>query len=804
MVVVNLPSSSAVFVGRDAELSEISRLLSDPACRLLTLVGPGGIGKTRLAIRSAADQLPNFAHGVCFVPLASVGSPDLLAGAMASTLGISFYGSDEPGVQIVRYLREIQMLLIMDNFEHLLAGIDLLTDILQSSAGVKFLVTSRERLNVQEEWVLVLDGLPFPADDTNGPLESYSAVQLFVQRARQVQVGFSLAENAAAVTAICQRVEGMPLGLELAATWLRAMSCRQIAAEIEDSLTILTTPLRNVPERHRSLQAVFEQSWNLLDAAEQAVLMRLSVFRGGFDREAAEQVAGASLSLVAGLADKSMIRLSASGRYDLHELVRQYVADKLLHAGEVQITVQRHCDYFLKLAEGAEAHAFGREQVAWFDRLEVELDNLRAALAWSIEAEIGLRLAAAMGWFFSERSYWNEGLHWLERTLAANQAARPSLRAKALHSAGALANLLDGEGRVRALCEQALALAREVNDRWNIAWSLSHLGQHSLQPAESAALLEESLALFREIDDPMGVAHALIRRSWRALFLADYPYARRLLTEAATRAREAGDTIIMAWAACNLGMVCWLEDHDATQARAYIETSRLLFREANARFNLPLVFLASIEQAVGNVVRAQMLYEEALTLAPEPISSGTLDMSFAVAGLASVARARGQFERAAWLLGIADNSDLARAAGYFGSAFNITFDSDVAAVRAQLGATAFSEAWAAAKAMTPKQAIDYAREGSAIPIETLLDERVQDSPAAPPRPSPKQPHNEPLSSRELEVLRLIADGLANAEIAAKLFLTTGTIKAHTRSIYNKLGVNSRTQAIAQAQKLNLL
>ncbi|MHB8752772.1 MAG: LuxR C-terminal-related transcriptional regulator [Aggregatilineales bacterium] len=803
MAVVNLPAAATVFVGRDAELADMMRLLSDPACRLLTLVGPGGIGKTRLAIRAAAEQPTNFSHGVYFVPLASVNSPDLLAAAIAGTLGISFYGSEEPGLQIVHYLREKQMLLVMDNFEHLLAGIDLLADILQSTAGVKFLVTSRERLNVQEEWALVLDGLPFPTDDTNSPLESYSAVQLFVQRARQVQASFLLSENAEAVKAICQRVEGMPLGLELAATWLRAMSCRQIAAEIEGNLNILTTPLRNVPERHRSLHAVFEQSWNLLDAAEQAVLMRLSVFRGGFDREAAEQVAGASLPVVAGLADKSLIRLSAAGRYDLHELVRQYAADKLLDAGEVQLTIQRHCDYFLKLAEGAEAHAFGREQVAWFDRLEAELDNLRAALAWSIESETGLRLAAAMGWFFSERSHWLEGLNWLERTLAANPDAPPPLRTKALHSAGLLAGILGDYRRGRTLCERALALARVLNDRWNIAWSLSHLAVLAdSQPAKSAALLDESLALFRAIDDPMGVAHTLIRRAWRALDLKDYRYARLLVTEAATRAREAGDKIIMAWAACDLGRLCWLEDHDGTQARAYFESSRSLFREANSGFYDPIISQADVELALGNVVRAQVLYEEALTLMLEP-ASGALGVSYTFARLASVARAHGQIERATKLLGIADNAALARledqAVGLY-----VTFDRDMAAVRAELGETAYAEAWAAGKAMTPKQAIAYALESSATPIETPLDEQVQDSPAAPPRPSAKQSQNEPLSSRELEVMRLIADGLANSEIAAKLFLTTGTIKAHTRSIYSKLGVNSRTQAIAQAQKLNLL
>ncbi|MHB8625805.1 MAG: LuxR C-terminal-related transcriptional regulator [Aggregatilineales bacterium] len=798
MAVVNLPTAATVFVGRDAELADMMCLLSEPACRLLTLVGPGGIGKTRLAVRSAADQLPNFAHGVYFVPLASVNSPDLLAAAIAGTLGVSFYGSEEPGLQIVHYLRAKQMLLIMDNFEHLLGGIDLLTAILQAAAGVKFLVTSRERLNVQEEWALVLDGLPFPTDGTSDPLESYSAVQLFVQRARQVQVSFSLTENAEAVRAICQRVEGMPFGLELAATWLRAMSCRQIAAEIEGNLNILTTPLRNVPERHRSLQTVFEQSWRLLDTSEQQVLMRLSVFRGGFDREAAEQVAGGSLSLVAGLADKSLIRLNASGRYDLHELVRQYAADKLLRVGEEYSTRKCHYDYFLKLAEGAEAHAFGREQIAWFDRLDIELDNLRAAILWSLESEIGLRLTAALGWFFSERGHWIEGLDWSTRMLAASQDSPVSLRAKALYSAGALAGL-QGDKRTRTLCEQALALARAANDRWNIAWALSHVGLYLSENFDSVAALEESLAIFREIDDPMGLAHTLHRRAFKAIeHQQDYAYGRALLEEASIRARDAGDKVMTAWVQYLLGTVSWYQNDDLMRAKTYYESSLSIFREAHFPVGAVQGQLALIEQTMGNFARAQTLYADTLILQGELMPN----YPFVLYRLASVAIARGQLVRAAILFGNADGSPMPDT-NAFPEAF--TYDSDIALVRVQLGETAFAEAWAAGKAMPYAQAVAYAVEGRATLIEAPPDEQVRnDSQAALPRPSAKQPLNEPLSSRELEIMRLIADGFSNSEIANQLVLAMSTVKWHINQIFSKLAVTSRTQAVARARELGLL
>ncbi len=310
MLANNLPPQPTPFVGREKELAEIAALLADPNCRLLTLVGPGGIGKTRLALQAAEGQLPRFVDGITFVPLAPIGSPDLLPSAIAGALEVFFFGSEEPRIQIVRYLQEKQILLVMDNFEHLLDGVGLVSEVLQTTAGVKILATSRERLNLQEEWVFALDGLSYPTESTTDSPETYGAVRLFVQRASQVKTHFSFADNTQAVLSICQQVEGMPLGLELAASWLRAMSCQQIVDQMTHDLDFLTTPLRNIPERHRNLRTVFTQSWNLLSSDEQAILMKLSVFRGGFDLDAAKKVAG-HLRALAGLADKSLIRIDA-------------------------------------------------------------------------------------------------------------------------------------------------------------------------------------------------------------------------------------------------------------------------------------------------------------------------------------------------------------------------------------------------------------------------------------------------------------------------------------------------------------
>jgi tetratricopeptide (TPR) repeat protein len=336
-------------------------------------------------------------------------------------------------------------------------------------------------------------------------------------------------------------VEGIPLAVELAAAWVRVMSCADIAREVQRSLDILATTTRNMPEKHRSMRAAFERSWESLTGDEQAAFRKLSVFRGGFTREGAEQVAGATLGILASLVDKSLVQVDSSRRYNLHELLRQYAADKLQDVGEADTTIQTHCDYFLWLAEETEAHNFGREQIAWFDRLEADMDNLRAVLAWSAETETGLRLAVASLWFLNERTHWREGLEWMEQTLAANPDAPDSLRAKALHSVGALAFQAGYFRQARAYLEQALALARAANDRWNIAWSLSWLGLVVLQGNafdQSAAVLDESLALFRELEDPMGITHTLIRRSWDAGGQGDYPYTHLLLEEAGMLARD--------------------------------------------------------------------------------------------------------------------------------------------------------------------------------------------------------------------------------------------------------------------------
>ncbi len=463
----NLPPQPTPFIGREAELAQIAERLADPHCRLLTLVGPGGIGKTRLALQAADQHARDFADGVYFVSLTPIGATTFIPAAIADALELSLYGQETPETQLINMMRGREMLLLLDNYEHLLGGTGLLADLLAYAPHLKLIVTSRERLNLREEWLLPIKGLPYPQVDSADDLLSFAAVTLFVETAQRLQPDFSLEGNEHTVAEVCHAVEGMPLGLELAATWLRAMPCEQIAGQIRHDLDFLSTSLRNLPDRHRSLRAVFEHSWDLLADDERDALMKLSVFRGGCDAEAARQVAGASLMLLAGLVDKSLLRLNDQGRYEMHELLSQYAADKLAAFEQVAETRNRHLQYYLELAELLETRFFGPQNRATLDRLETEHDNMRAALDWAAEsrdAESGLRLAGALGWFWNRRSHWLEGQAWLERFLALGSQSPVLLWAKALHHRLELAAELHDLNSIAMLCEQAARAASDVND----------------------------------------------------------------------------------------------------------------------------------------------------------------------------------------------------------------------------------------------------------------------------------------------------------------------------------------------------
>ncbi|UCC86777.1 MAG: helix-turn-helix domain-containing protein, partial [Anaerolineales bacterium] len=430
----NLPIPPTPLIGRQPELTALARMLCEPQCRLLTLTGTGGIGKTRLALELAFTRRDLFPDGVYFVSLASFTSPEFIAPTIGEALGLRFSGVLDPKAQILDYLREKSLLLVLDNLEHLLEGGGLLAQMLQQAPHVKLLVTSRERLNLQGEWLFDIQGLPVPAPDQIDRAEEYSAVALFLQSAWRAQVGFELKdEERPWVARICQLVEGAPLAIELAAAWVRVLTCREIAQEIERNLDFLAASARDLPERHRSMRAAFDHSWRLLSDEERRALSQLSVFRGGFTREAAEKVAGAPLPLLSSLVSKSLAQPVAEGWFDLHELVRQYAEAHLDTVSEGHTMVPGHADgfaarqahaaYYLALVEQAAPQLFGPEQVAWLQRLEHEYDNIRAALAWLLKAdgrdttwrvEAALRLTGPLARFWHGHHF-NEGRRWLEQ-----------------------------------------------------------------------------------------------------------------------------------------------------------------------------------------------------------------------------------------------------------------------------------------------------------------------------------------------------------------------------------------------------
>jgi predicted ATPase/DNA-binding CsgD family transcriptional regulator len=522
----NLPTQPTPFVGRLEELHQISALINDPECRLLTLVGPGGIGKTRLAIE-VVRQL-NGSKRSYFVPLQPLNSPDLIVPALAEAIGLEFTAGTEPKEQMLDYLSRNSMLLLLDNFEHLLDAAPLVSDILTAAPSVKLLVTSRERLNLVEEWSFEVQGLNFPISASAAAvLETYSAVQLFVQRARRSQSDFSLTDTRKpAVIRICQLVGGMPLGIELAAVWVRALSCDEIADEIEHSLDILTTPARNVEPRHRAMRAVLEHSWKMLTDAEQQVFTKLSVFKGGFRKDAAQVVAGASLPTLSALVDKSLLRVSESGRYEIHELLRQYGEEHLDVSGETDNTRDAHALYFTDFLAQREQDIKGRRQIAALYEIDADFENIRAAWRWHLATKNYAALDSALETF---RLYLEmRGPH--ADAIELLRSAHNQLTAEAAAEPSADLHVIKGRMQARLMwldmwegfsseslaamkpdAEELLAAARQQGDKAQIAYCLWLLGVLDVFADNFEAglpWLEECLAVYTELDDPFYIARA--------------------------------------------------------------------------------------------------------------------------------------------------------------------------------------------------------------------------------------------------------------------------------------------------------
>lgn len=658
---LRMPTPATPFVGREEELAQIAKHLDDPACHLLTLVGPGGIGKTRLAIQAAWQAThPNgtelFTDGVYFIPLDSLSSAEFLVSTLADALNFSFYSGTNPTNQILDYLREKRLLLVLDNFEHLLAGADLLDDILRHASQVKILAVSRERLNLQEEYLLPIQGLKVPAPLLSSSefrskqslpgrmkgrptLEEYSAVQLFLQRAQAVQPGFSLAEEEkSCVARICRLTEGTPLAIELAAAWLRLLSCQEIAQEIENNLDFLTTSLRNVPERQRSLRAVFDYSWQLLLAEEKRVFRQLAVFRGGFQLEAAKRVTGASLPLLLALVDKSLLRRTDSGRYTRHLLLWQYTAEKLDERPEEKGKIQDlHSDYYTAFLHDKEARLKGGQQREALAEISAEIENIRASWRWAISrgkfAAIE-QAAESLFHFYDMRSWFQEGAEtfgWAAASLSEAQGGETGEQAeksriilgKLLARQGWFTFQLGQHGPATTLLQQSLATLRNAGPPAlkETVFPLNYLGavhRHLGEVEPAQTYLQESLTICREVGDTFGLTIALNILSQVAYLAGDYPQARQLCQEGLALKQKIGDRRGMTFSFNNLGQVAYaLGEYPA--AKAYFEESLAICQEIGDRRGIALClsYLGDVVQMMGEYQGAKQLYQESLTIFKE-------------------------------------------------------------------------------------------------------------------------------------------------------------------------------------------
>jgi predicted ATPase/DNA-binding SARP family transcriptional activator/Tfp pilus assembly protein PilF len=607
----NLPIQPTPFVGRAEELAEIRHLLLDDAeCRILTLVGPGGIGKTRLALRAAEEALGAFPHGIYLVPLASVGSPELLVPAIADALMITFQGRSDPKTQLLNYLREKAVLLLLDNLEHLLDGAGLLSDIVCNSCEVKLLVTSRERLNLQSEWVWEVRGLAFPPGEQlalqaggvpNGMLqedldagawEEYDAVKLMLQSIRRVCPDRSLSvQETAALVRVCQLVEGMPLALELASGWVRFMPLSQIVRQVGQDLGFLTSSLRDIPDRHRNIRVLFEHSWQLLSEKEREVVKKASVFRGSFQRDALAHLADTPLALLAMLVDKSMLRAQPSGRYDMHELLRQFARDRLGETpGEAERLQLAHCEYYIALLQECEVALQGASQYEASTQIAADIDNIRAAWRWAVAHQKVTQIARgceSLHLFYFVRGLVDEGLKVFGEAV-------DSLRALDLMDTGgveghvkmALGQLLARQGRfayrlglyrkARELLEESLAYLGQLEDAGypgasrERAFSLYHLGvvlRGDGRYHEAKEVCQESLAICQEHGDLTGIARALNLLGMIAGALGDYEEARQWLQAALERYSTTGDEYGIANTLNDLSVVAVRQDLHAEAKR---------------------------------------------------------------------------------------------------------------------------------------------------------------------------------------------------------------------------------------------
>jgi len=756
----NLPANLTSFVGREREIAEIRRLVAK--ARLLTLTGPGGCGKSRLAIEVARGMLSDFPDGARVVELAPLFDPMLVPQAVAAVVGVQEQSGESMIATVGNALRAKTLLLVLDNFEHLRAACAPVANaLLQNCPSLRILATSREPLGVPGETIWRVPPLSLPEMGRLQSLDEIArveAVRLFVERGT-AHSGFQLTpHNVQAVAQVCRRLDGIPLAIELAAARVRVLAVEQIAARLDDRFQLLTGGSQIVLPQHQTLRATMEWSHDLLGERERAVLRRLAVFAGGWSLEAAEAICAGDglaerdiLDLLMQLVDKSIVVSETGGteaRYRLLETVREYAQDRLAEAGEVATIRNRHFEWYLDLAQRAERKFYSPEEATWLEHLEGEHENLRAALEWSggrADPAPGLRFAVALARFWQVRTHFAEGRRWLERVTARAENASPVLRAKALVWLAKLAKHQGDEACVLGLAGEALAIFQAHGDRSGIADAL-HMLAHGEEAqgdhARAAATMERSRTLFRAIGDAQEAQSVTNCMGDLARMRGDYAGAAALFEEALAACDELGNP----WG-----------------KRA------------------PLHNLGCAVLRLGDRRRATALFRGSLALARGLGSE--IGMICCLAGLAGVCAQGARPDQGAMLLGAVDGL-LARGGLHLESPERADFAHYVAMTRGKLAEREFAAAWAAGAALS----LEAALAAALSPEETAEDISSTGPPSG----------KAPLTPREREVAALIAQGLSNREIAARLVVAERTAEGHVQNILNKLGVGSRTQVAVWA------
>ena len=790
----SLPLPLTEFVGRTHELSQVAEALNNPTCRLLTLVGLGGIGKTRLALQAAqtisTQRDVRFPDGVYFVPLQPLTSPEFILSAVAEAVGYQFYPGGEPLHELIDFLCPKTLLLILDNFEHLLDGVALVSEILAGAPKVNILATSRETLNLQEEWLVPVKGMSFPNNELQDNFDSYSAVRLFMLSARRARPDFSVDAERHHVLRICQLVEGMPLALEMTAAWLKRLPPHEIIEQLELGLDILEHPARSVPARHRTMRAVFEHSWDLLTEPERAVFKKLSVFRGGFRKQAAEAVAGATLSAISALVDKSLVRMDNTGRYDLHELLRQYGEEQLNASPELSQQVRDlHCAYYADFVAQRRDAILVRPTKTTMEEMASELKNVRSALEWAVERhstenieKIGWPLSA----YYLHICLYQEGEDLFGKAVMRLSDVQDHALGAALTWQGRCLQALCRNDEARTVYEASLSIARQNRNLQGIAQSLFHLSEIAIGVGDyntARRLCQEALERKQEEGVDWQQTYLLANLGRIAHLSGDFREAERLFKESVAAAQEFNVSVGTADALNCLGSLeLDLQTYQAAKhsfGEGLAHGKEIGYRRGEV---VSLIGLGKSARWLGEYQASWQYFSEALSTAMSLNQiPNVLDT---LTGMASLLIREKYHEQTLELLMLVLHH---RAA-------NHETKKDAKSLLSQLESQLSLQVVAAAVERATTSQLDTVVE-SMLDYQPVIhgDSQTGDKFSA-----------NLLSERELEILRLIADGFSNREIAERLFLATSTVKWYTRELYSKLYVTSRTQAAARARTLHLL